>query len=495
MKFKSTPSQSYTNHRIVVSALLAYALCISVTSEAFAAFSDVQQSQTGYNNFFSGNTRVTSGTLTNSGSLSASFSALTASTGSIWGWDTFVNGGNPTKSGNYFYGLGVLAWNPNVSANGTTTITNNAGAKMQGIVTGSGKAFAAGLYSIQFGGGTSTVDITVNNSGTMDGQVLNNDGTAAGCLNLSSAGGGIVNNKSGATCSATAKYYSTGIINQCFGGLATVVNNGAVKSTSTGSSASTAFTCGVDVFTFGTNVPASFNNTGTVTSSTTAGTTQKAYGGFIWAQGGTMTFKNSGTITASGLHCEAVYCGSKGGNDSFTNSGTITATAGSGGGWAVGCENDSVGQNFTITNSGRISTNNGYGLFVQGFGTQTNGQLTITNTSTGTISGSLGIGTSHWFGPATIDNSGAVSGPINTSTSGATVFMRGAATCTGTIKGNGGTNKLIFSLSGTLQSVNGATATKGGNLANYSLGTSGNIVVSGHTYTWSNYTVSGSTAN
>lgn len=480
---------------MAASALLACTLCLSVTSEAFAAFSNVQQVQSSYNNFFSGNTRVTSGTLTNSGSLTASFSTLTASTGSIWGWDTYVNGGNPTKSGYYYYGLGVLAWNPDVAANGTTTITNNAGAKMQGIVTGSGKAFAAGLYSIQYKGSTSTVDITVNNSGTMDGQVLNYDGTAAGCLNLSAAGGGTINNKSGATCSATARYYSTGIINQCYGGAARVVNNGTAKSTSTGSSAGTAYTCGVDVYTYGTNVPAYFDNTGTVTASTTGGTTQKSYGAFVWAQGGTMTFKNSGTITASGLHCEAVYCGSKGGNDSFTNSGTITATAGSGGGWAVGCENDSVGENFTVTNSGKISTNNGYGLYVQGYGTQTNGQLTITNTSTGIITGTLGIGTSHWFGPATIDNSGAINGPVNTSTSGATVYMRGAATCTGTVTGNGGTNKLIFSLSGTLQSVNGVTATNGGNLANYTLGTSGNIVVSGKTYKWSNYTVSGSAAN
>jgi hypothetical protein len=40
-----------------------------------------------------------------------------------------------------------------------------------------------------------------------------------------------------------------------------------------------------------------------------------------------------------------------------------------------------------------------------------------------------------------------------------------------------------------------AISTKGGNLANYSLGTSGNIVVSGKTYKWDQCNVSGTCAN
>ena len=196
--------------RAVVRAALIAALCTLPATTMLAAFSNVQQPQSGYTNFFSGHTQITSGTLTNSGSMTGSFSSLTASTGNLWGWDTYVNGGNPTKSGNYYYGLGVLAWNPNVGSNGTTTVTNNSGATMRGSVTGSGKAFAAGLYSIQYQGGSSQVDITVNNSGTMDGNVQNNDGTAAGCLNLTGNGGGTVNNNSGSTASATARYYATG---------------------------------------------------------------------------------------------------------------------------------------------------------------------------------------------------------------------------------------------------------------------------------------------
>jgi hypothetical protein len=486
--------------------LLICALCASVASNASAAFSNVQQTQSGYNNFFSGNTQITSGTLNNSGQLTASFSSLTADTGPLFGWDTFVNGGNPTKSGNYFYGVGVLAWNPSVSGNGTTTINNNAGAKMQGIVTGSGQALAAGLYSIQGGSSSSVIDITVNNSGTIDGQVLNHDGDAAGVWNLTSSGGGTVVNNSGATCSATAKYYATAIFNQCYGGASKVVNSGQATATATGgtegATSGRAYVAGIDVYGFdgGTAAPVNFQNYGGITARTTGGTTQKSYGAFVWSQGGTMFFKNTGSIiasstSASGGHCEAVYCGSRNGNDTFYNSGTITGTAGGSGGWGVGCENDSVGQTFTIFNSGSISHNNGYGLYVQGFGSNANGTCFITNTSSGSISGTLGVGVSHWNGPVIFDNSGAISGPIDLGPQDDTVYMKGSGSVTGTVRGNGGNDRLIFSLSGTLQSVNGVTATQGGNLANYSLGQSGNIVVSGKTYKWDSCTVSGSAAN
>ena len=209
-----------------------------------------------------------------------------------------------------------------------------------------------------------------------------------------------------------------------------------------------------------------------------------------------MTFINSGSIissstSASGARCEAVYCGSTGGNDSFRNTGIIRGTAGGQGGWGVGCENDSVGQNFDIYNSGEITHNNGYGLYVQGYGTNTNGTLTITNTSSGTITGTLGCGSSHWNGTTIFDNSGAINGPIDLGPGNDTVYMRGSASITGTVRGNGGNDSLIFSLSGTLEQVNGQTATQGGNLANYSLGQSGNIVVSGKTYRWDSCTVSG----
>ena len=148
-----------------------------------------------------------------------------------------------------------------------------------------------------------------------------------------------------------------------------------------------------------------------------------------------------------------------------------------------------------VYNSGTISQNSGYGLVIFGYPGRVQGTCYITNTSSGSISGSLGVGTGAWNGHVIFNNSGKVTGPISLSAGNDTLYMNGSATVSGTMDGKAGSNSLIFNLSGTLQSVNGVTATKGGNLSNYSLGTSGNIVVSGSTYKWANFNVSGKTAN
>ncbi len=493
--------------RAIVRAALIAAACTLPTATTLASFSDVQQTQSGYNNFFSGNTRVTSGTLNNSGSLSASFSSLSANTGPLFGWDTYVNGSNPTKSGNYYYGVGVLAWNSSVNGNGATTINNNAGATMQGYVSGSGQALAAGLYSIQGGSSSGVIDIAVNNSGTINGEMHYHDGDAAGVWNLTSSGGATVNNNSGGKCTALARYYATGIFNQCYGGPSKVVNSGTVTATASGglegSTSGHAYVAAVDVFGFdgGSAAPVNFQNYGGITAKTTGGTTQAAYGAFVWSQGGTCNFKNTGSIiasttSASGASCKPVYFGSIRGTDYFYNSGTISGTAGGAGGWAVGGENDgNDGENMFVYNSGKITQNSGYGLVIFGYPGRVQGTCYITNTASGTISGTLGVGTGQWTGPVVFNNSGIVTGPISLSSGNDKLYINGSATVSGTMDGKGGSNSLIFNLSGTLQSVNGVTATKGGTLSNYNLGTSGNIVVSGHTYKWANFTVSGKTAN
>lgn len=493
--------------RTVIRASLIVSGCILPAATTFAAFSNVEQTQNGYNNFFSGDTQITSGTFNNSGSLSATLSSLPADTGPLFGWDTYVNGGNPTKSGNYYYGVGVLAWNSSVNGNGTTTINNDAGATMQAYVSGSGQALAAGVYSIQGGSSSGVIDITVNNSGTINGEMHNHDGDAAGVWNLTSSGGATVVNNLGGTCSALARYYATGIFNQCYGGTSKVVNSGTVTATASGGSegatAGEAYVAGVDVYGFdgGSAAPVNFQNYGGITAKTTGGTTEEAYGAFVWSQGGTCLFKNTGSITASstsasGAGCKAVYFGSIRGNDTFYNSGTISGTAGGQGGWAVGGENDgNDGENLYVYNSGKITQNNGYGLVIFGYPGRIQGTCYITNTSSATISGTLGVGTGQWTGPVIFNNSGIVTGPISLGSGNDTVYINGSATVSGTMDGKGGSNSLIFNLSGTLQSVNGVTATQGGNLSNYNLGTSGNIVVSGNTYKWANFNVSGKAAN
>lgn len=70
--------------------------------------------------------------------------------------------------------------------------------------------------------------------------------------------------------------------------------------------------------------------------------------------------------------------------------------------------------------------------------------------------------------------------------------VTGLSTITGIMNGREGNNTLNFALTGgTLQTVNGATANKGSALSAYGLGKSGSIVVSGKTYKWENFTVTG----
>jgi hypothetical protein len=126
------------------------------------------------------------------------------------------------------------------------------------------------------------------------------------------------------------------------------------------------------------------------------------------------------------------------------------------------------------------------------------GPTYITNTPSGKIHGGyMGIWGGIYPGPVTIYNSGEIYGGSEAFHFGSgndTVYLTGAATVTGVMDGGSGTNSLVFDLDGTLQYVNGQTAINGTNLSNYGLGTAGSIVVSGKTYSWRNFNVSGATA-
>jgi len=276
--------------------------------------------------------------------------------------------------------------------------------------------------------------------------------------------------------------------------------NKAIANTSGGTQSSLAglgYAAGIDLFSYAGNT--TLTNSGTASATSAGYASNTAYGAFLWAEGngtgGAMTLKNTGTITAtaaaSGGAAKAAYCGGNNNTQTVNNSGSITGTGGNNGGWALGVENDGTNA-VNIFNNGYIAHNNGLGVAVMIGG----GTTTITNY--GTIYGGLtGISGQTFAGPVIVNDYGDVG--CGSSGNGAMVFGNGnitvnignLPTISGTIVGGSGTNKLIFNLTGTLQKVNGATATMGNNLSNYSLGKSGNIVVSGKTYAWKNFTVSG----
>jgi hypothetical protein len=119
----------------------------------------------------------------------------------------------------------------------------------------------------------------------------------------------------------------------------------------------------------------------------------------------TFTNTNSGTIIATGNTLFGYAIDNRNSNSTFSNSGTLSGTSTSGDG--IGFR-DRAGA--TITNSGTISGTStsgaGYGLRISG------NNATITNTNTGTITGStagiLNSGTG-----ITITNSGTITGGTN----------------------------------------------------------------------------------
>jgi fibronectin type 3 domain-containing protein/regulation of enolase protein 1 (concanavalin A-like superfamily) len=468
--------------RSVLWAGLLAALCALPALTAFASFSDFLEYpwQGGVNNFY-GNTLITSsGTFTNSKALIYDASTLPPDTGPLFGWDLTPG---VTRSGNYYYGLGVLV---DVSG-GTDTISNSSGGTMQAIVTGSGQAFGIGLYA-------EANNVTINNSGTMDGEVQNNDGTAAG---IYATGNVTITNNAGGTLSATAPYYAGGIYTSG-GGAQMIINNGTIIATATGamqgSNANQAYCAGIDMFSYDPSdmSPIYVVNNGSITVTATGGATNIAHCGAIWNDQNDVTWINNGTMTAtmtgSSGDASGIYFGANNANVTFINTGTINNGGGtSNGGEGVWMENDGTSGNMYFYNSGTIASGEPFALSIAAYSTGPWGTAYVTNT--GTISGGwLGLG---WPGNLNFYDSGDILTALSwlgTGNGNDNVYISGLPTIQPVMSASsGGSNTLVFNLTGTLQSVNGSAAS-GASLSAFNLGSSGNIVVSGKTYSWSNFT-------
>lgn len=511
--FAGSYSQNQANGGAIESVNINSDAVITPPNTGGVANARMQNNGNTYTNYYNGLIEINQGAFTNSGTINATFSSLPASTGPLYGLDPYVSGFPPpgaSATNNYYYGVGLLAWCGNVGYSTSTTINNDSGATIKSIVTGGGTALAMGIYSLQYYGSIGSPDATINNSGVVDAEVTNYDGTAAGIYHYSLYGGLNLTNHTGGVSSGAAPYYSSGITASSYYGAVSLENDGTAKGFATGGKsgwiAGLAYSTGIDVFSYdsGSNAPISVLNTGLSTATTTGGNTNFCYGMFLWAEGGAMTLNNSGTISAASTSdssggCDGVYCGGNRGADLVINSGTITASAGAHGGWGLGVENDTGVPNdptngITIINTGTIYHNNGLGVGVF-IGS---GPLVISNT--GSIYGGFeGIATETYQGNVTIYDSGSLG--ISTNGNGNvamslgpgndTVYLYGLPNIVGGMNGGGGTNTLIFQLNGVLQKVNGAAPTQGTDLAAYNLGTGGSIVVSDHTYSWYNFNITG----
>ena len=191
--------------RSVLEVGLTTALCVLCASSALGSFSATNGPYwPGETDYYYGNTWISNSvTLNNSGSMICNTATMPGDTGPI--------APGVYRAGNFYWGMGVLDW----GADGAN-INNNSGGIMQSIVSGTGEAQAAGILTLQ--------SVTINNSGLIAGEVTNNDGVASG-VNQSSSGVTVTNN-AGATISAAAPYYASGI--QCANNV-TIVNNGTIK--------------------------------------------------------------------------------------------------------------------------------------------------------------------------------------------------------------------------------------------------------------------------
>jgi hypothetical protein len=463
--FQRTGFQHYQMKHIFLWAGL---LCILFSSNSIASFWDIQVSPwNGGKDHYCGDTLIKSGTFKNSGKMATNFSTLPANTGPLECW-----GGS--RSGDYWYGVSVMA-----KGDTGITINNDSGATIQSTLTANSPVQIAGILALQ--------KVTINNSGTCDGQLLNKDGFVAGIFIKGPVN---ITNNAGATCSATGNYASA---IEADGGKITIINNGTIKAIATGGSQTKrSHAGGVDLFSYDGKhgAPIYFENNGSITAvaCSTGCDTNRARAVNIWAEGSSATFKNTGTLlaTTTGANGEdnGIYCGADNGDVTFYNSGTIS-NSGSGG-FCVGLENDSDTGNMYIENSGTISTKNPFAIMLGNYKSDLKSCGHCYFKNTGTISGGwLGL---SWpaIGGMTFFDSGDIrttlcwlGGNVNATICGLPTIdpELGADT-------SGHNNTLVFNLDGTLEKINDKAAS-GTTLSG--LSSQGSIVVSGKKYRWKGF--------
>ncbi len=491
-KQKNVPHPADEIKKAAVRVGLLAALCAMPLNSALADFSNVEcKDFYGYASV-SGYTNIAGNNYANNASISVTRNNLSNSKG-------YIN-----------VAAAVLEWQPNVGYGvGPVRVFNGSSGTMQAITSDSG-SWVAGFWADQIYGDPNLAELTVDNYGTMNGQAQNSVGSAFGFHNYTLYGGMNMTNQAGATCSATARGSAVGIDSWCYYGPLNFLNNGTATGTSSGHGAEVD-PRGIFLMTYdSTNrAPIYCENNGYISATSTGGETNYTYGAWVWAQGGDMRLINRGTMKGTSWggamgQAVGVYCGSNVGDDWVVNTGQMIAEGAPG--WALGIENDDNNNwlgHIYVLNSGVISNGvtsgqaccgiyGGVGIVLW----VSSGPTFITNTATGKIyGGNLGIAAGVYGGPITIYNSGEIYGgggdAFHLGSGDDRVYLNGTGKVTGVMDGGSGNNSLIFNLDGTLQYVNGNAANSGPNLSAYGLGTSGSIVVSGKTYSWRNFNVSG----
>ena len=498
LKQKNIPFLADEIQRVTLQVGLLAALCAIPMHSARASFSNVECSDINGNVSVSGSVNIAGNSYANNSSVSVTLNNLS------------------NANGDKNVAAAVLEYEPNVGYGvGVVRVSNGTGGTLQGITSDSG-SWAAGFWSDQIYGDSTIAELIVDNYGTMNGQANNSVGSAFGFHNYNLYGGLNLTNESGATCSGTAKGNAGGIDALCYYGPINFVNNGTATGASSGVNGDCVTPIGLNLYTFdSTNrAPIYCENNGYISGSATGGQTNSPFGARVWAQGGKMVLINRGTFKGTtwgrgGFNqAVGVYCGGNVGDDWVVNTGQMIAEGGPG--WALGVENDGSNNGsspyiatINVLNSGVISNGVTSGQasdgIYGGIGVVlwvSAGPTYLTNTATGTIYGGyMGIWAGVYGGPITIYNSGNIYGgggeAMHLGDGNDTVYLTGSPTVTGVMNGGNGNNSLVFNINGTLQYVNGNAANSGNNLSSYGLGTSGSIVVSGKTYSWQNFNVSG----
>jgi hypothetical protein len=386
------------------------------------------------------------------------------------------------------------------------TINNNANGTIQAIASGDAGTNTAGIWA--------ETNAVINNSGLIDAEVLSTDGSSMG---ISVYNGGnpvtITNNVNG-TISATAPYAPEGV-QMSWTGSQTLYNYGSIIATSTGatndsnSNGLSSNPTTIGSFIDQTNAPMYIENDGSiVTDARGAGSDWSRTIG-AWSNFSEATVVNNGTVFGQDtIQANGVYFGSNGYDVTFKNTGSWISYSSNGSkgkdiNESVWLENDGAAAGstgttgvMTFVNSGVIATNDSFAVAIASYSGAPWDATYFTNTGT-IVGGWLGIG---WPGDVYFNDSGDIHtvltwiGATNSTApySNAHVVITGLPTIDPVLSASSnGTNTLELNLTGTLQYVNGKAAS-GTSLAAYSPGTSGNIVVSGKTYRWSNFgTVTG----